>query len=181
MIVGMVLAKVRQRLIGAAFDATGMGWTVAEEMGRIFGLRENDDGAGLIWAIKFSEEWYRVNMPPLKTAFEDDMIAIAPDDEHLGDIRAVKVVRGIPRVPVSRAGEKDKKRHGDYLIALALAHFASRMRAVEYGYRGMGDADRGGQNSGQNSGRMRDFAPQDEGQSRDFYAPPLGSGLRGSV
>ncbi len=50
------------------------------------------------------------------------------------NLRTVKVIRGIPRVPPTREGEKGKRRHGDYAIALALAHWASRMRWVEYGY-----------------------------------------------
>ena len=134
LIVKTILDHVRARLVGAAFDATGMGWTVAEDMGRLFGLREDPEGAGLVWAVKFSEEWYRLQMPPLKAAFEDDTIAIIRDDEHLGDLRAVKLVRGIARVPALREGQAGKKRHGDHAIAVALAHFASRMRWVEYVY-----------------------------------------------
>ncbi len=133
MIVRTILKSVR-RLTGAAFDATGMGWTVAEDMGRIFGLRESEDDSGLVWAIKFSQDWYRINMPPLKAAFEDDAIAISKCEDHLSDLRLVKVVRGIPMVPAVRTGETNKKRHGDYTIALALAYFASRMQWYEYGY-----------------------------------------------
>jgi len=47
-ITSTVLLHVLERLVGAAFDATGMGWTVAEDMGRKFGLRETEDGAGLV-------------------------------------------------------------------------------------------------------------------------------------
>ncbi|MFK3690405.1 hypothetical protein ACI2J4_08955 [Agrobacterium tumefaciens] len=132
-IVKMIL-QATPRLIGAAFDATGMGWTVAEDMGRIFGLRETTEGSGLVWPIKFSQDWYRINMPPLKTAFEDNSIAISKNDNHLADLRLVKVIRGIPMVPPVRVGETGKKRHGDYTIALALAYFASRMQWHEYGY-----------------------------------------------
>ncbi|MBB2905755.1 phage FluMu gp28-like protein [Rhizobium sp. RAS22] len=132
-IVKMIL-QAAPRLIGAAFDATGMGWTVAEDMGRIFGLRETAEGSGLVWPIKFSQDWYRINMPPLKTAFEDNSIAISKNDNHLADLRLVKVIRGIPMVPPVRVGETGKKRHGDYTIALALAYFASRMQWHEYGY-----------------------------------------------
>ncbi|WFE92294.1 terminase family protein [Roseibium porphyridii] len=136
----MVLDAVRSRLVGAAFDATGMGWTVAEDMGRLFGLREDPEGAGLIMPIKFSETWYRLEMPPLKVAFEDDMISLGRDSDHVSDLRHVKLVRGIPRVPEARTSEKGeqsakaKKRHGDYAIALALAHYASRMRWSEFDY-----------------------------------------------
>ncbi|MBN9334704.1 hypothetical protein [Devosia sp.] len=133
-IVRMVLEHLRGRLVGAAFDATGMGWTVAEDMGRIFGLRESEDGSGLVWAIKFTEDWYRINMPPLKVAFEDDVIALVKDDLHVTDLRAVKVVRGVPKVPQVREGTAGKKRHADFAVALALAYFASRMRWAEYDY-----------------------------------------------
>ncbi|QDG74442.1 hypothetical protein [Labrenzia sp. PHM005] len=129
-----VLNSIRSRLVGAAFDATGMGWTVAEDMGRLFGLREDPEGAGIVIPIHFSESWFRTEMPPLKAAFEDDMIELGADRDHVTDLRAVKLIRGTPRVPDLRTGEKGKKRHGDYAIALALAHFASRMqwRAFDY-------------------------------------------------
>jgi phage FluMu gp28-like protein len=168
MIVASILNHVRSRLVGAAFDATGMGWTVAEDMGRKFGLREDPEGSGLIMAIKFTEEWYRLHMPPLKAAFEDDQIALIRDDEHLSDLRMVKLVRGIARVPPTREGETGKKRHGDYAIALALAHYASRLRWVEYDYRGAGP--RGGERSG--------LASNDD-DARTWWQPPLGARVRG--
>lgn len=129
-----ILDGVKSRLLAAAFDATGMGWTVAEDMGRLFGLREKADDPGRVHAIKFSQDWYRTEMPPLKTAFEDASISIAPDAEHLSDLRLVKVIRGIPRVPDLRSGEKGKRRHGDYAIALALAYFATRQPFTEVDY-----------------------------------------------
>lgn len=185
LVVGMVLEHLKERLLGAAFDATGMGWTVAEDMGRLFGLREEEDGSGLIWAIKFTQDWYRIHMPPLKTAFEDDMIAIGPDEDHLGDMRAVKVVRGIPRVPEIRTNEKGeakdkkgKKRHGDYAIGLALAHFASRMRWVEYGYRAASAFGR----HQRAEGRMSMTPRQDRDMAqKDRFAGPLGARIRGDV
>ena len=168
-----VLNHVRERLVGAAFDATGMGWTVAEDMGRIFGLREDPEGAGLIMAVKFSEEWYRLQMPPLKAAFEDDAVALIKDADHLTDLRAIKLVRGIARVPALREGESGRKRHGDHAIALALAHFASRMRWVEYGYRGQ-------PRHGITPARPTMFADDDD-DNRAWYRPPLGTGLRGGI
>lgn len=133
------------RLIGAAFDATGMGWTVAEDMGRHFGLFDKTlNENGLVRAIKFTQDWYRTEMPPLKTKFEDAAIALAKDADHLVDLRLVKVVRGIPMVPEIRTGEKGdgskkgRKRHGDFAIALALADFASRQEWHEYAYQSVG-------------------------------------------
>lgn len=176
----MVLDHVRHRLVGGAFDATGMGWTVAEDMGRLFGLREDPlNGAGLIMPIKFSEEWYRLEMPPLKVRFEDDHIALIRDADHQGDLRLVKVIRGIARVPQERTesqAEKGqgKKRHGDYAIALALADFASRMKWVEYGYT---PAPLPRESSGSSSA----LGTADEEDVRDIYAPPLGHRIRGYI
>lgn len=169
-----VLTRVRSRLVGAAFDATGMGWTVAEDMGRLFGLREDpESGAGIVLAVKFAEEWYRLNMPPLKAAFEDDVLALIRDAEHVGDLRMIKLIRGIPRVPPVREGETGKKRHGDYGIALALAHWASRLRWVEYGYRPVGLPSAGAPVEGE--------SPFGDGEAQDLFRGPLGARLRGGV
>jgi phage FluMu gp28-like protein len=165
-----ILQAVRSRLVGAAFDATGMGWTVAEDMGRLFGLREDhEQGAGLVMAVKFTEEWYRLHMPPLKAAFEDDQIAINKDGEHLSDLRTVKLIRGIARVPPTREGAQGKRRHGDYAIALALAHWASRQRWVEYGY------------TPARAAQSADGGPPDDDDARDPYRMPMGARLRGSI
>ena len=178
-VVAQVLTHVAPRLVGAAFDATGMGWTVAEDMGRRFGLKEAEDGPGLIHAIKFTQDWYRVHMPPLKSAFEDGSIAIARDLEHLDDLRTVKVVRGIPRVPDLRTGAKDKRRHGDYAIGLALAHFASRMRHVEYGYRPARTIGRHRRQEKRAFDRPRH--EDDVRPGRNWWDRPLGGGLRGGI
>jgi phage FluMu gp28-like protein len=170
-VVAEVMGAVRDRLVGSAFDATGMGWTVAEDMGRKFGLREQEDAPGLVWPIKFSQDWYRLHMPPLKTAFEDDMIAIGANDDHLTDLRKVKTIKGIPRVPDLReTDKKGKKRHGDYAIALALAHFASRMRWVEYDYQRVPQSQ--SDLSGTTSDEFTDSASLED---RDWWTPPLGS------
>ena len=174
LITRMILQKVRQRLVGAAFDATGMGWTVAEDLGREFGLREDPEGSGLIIAVKFSVEWYRLHMPPLKAAIEDDMLDLIADAEHLGDLRAIKVIRGIARVPDLREGTPDKKRHGDHAIAVALAHWASRQRFVEYGYQPVPRANAA-------SGRLTMQADENDFAPRDPFDPPLGAGLRGGI
>ncbi|WP_054006430.1 hypothetical protein [Cypionkella psychrotolerans] len=173
LIVRTIFQRIKSRLIGAGFDATGMGWTVAEDMGREFGLREDPEGAGIVIAVKFTEEWYRLNMPPLKVAFEDDAIALIADAEHLADLRAIKIVRGIARVPALREGTTGKKRHGDHAIAVALAHWASRMRFVEYGYQAV---SRPGSGGGEGFGMQ-----PDEDDSGGWYRAPLGAGLRGGI
>ena len=176
--VGMVMEHLRHRLIGAAFDATGMGWTVAEDMGRKFGLRETEDGSGLVWAIKFSVDWYRINMPPLKAAFEDAVLSLIKSDDHVTDLRAVKEMRGIPRVPDTRTGQKDKRRHGDHAIGLALAYFASRMRWSEYGYRPVPTRTEHLQSGGRMNMRPNH---DDDRRRRGQFDGPLGARIRGKI
>jgi phage FluMu gp28-like protein len=122
------------RLVGAAIDATGMGMNLAEDLGREFGIREEESGAGLVWMIALSTAWYNEHMPPLKAAFEEDTIALARDALHVVDLRLVKVIRGVPSIPAEREGAAGAKRHGDFAVALALAHFASRMDWREFSY-----------------------------------------------
>jgi phage FluMu gp28-like protein len=142
----------------------------------VYSHLQDQDSPGIVWAIKFSQDWYRLHMPPLKVAFEDDLIAIGRDADHLTDLRKVKTIRGIPRVPdVRESDAKGKKRHGDYAIALALAHFASRMRWVEYDYRPVGDARR--ESSG---GETADEWDAREGGG-NWWKPPLGARLRGGI
>lgn len=125
------------RLVGAAFDATGMGMNLAEDIGREFGIREEIEGAGLVWMIMLSTAWYNEHMPPLKAAFEQDTIALAKDAAHVVDLRLVKIIRGVPSIPAEKADDPaggKLKRHGDFAVALALAHFASRMEWREFAY-----------------------------------------------
>jgi phage FluMu gp28-like protein len=176
MITRTVLQHVRERLVGAAFDATGMGWIVAEDMGREFGLWDaQHNETGLVRAIKFSEDWYRYEMPPLKTLFEDGAIAISRDSEHLSDLKLVKVIRGIPRIPEARTGEGGKKRHGDFAIALALAAFSTRLAWHEYGYVPVVAPAAGGQRPDFGSPDDFDFAGRDE------FRSPLGASIRGGI
>jgi len=165
------------RLVGAAIDATGMGMNLAEDLGREFGLRREEDDAGLVWPVTLNPGWYNVNMPPLKAAFEDDMVALARDVEHMGDLRLVKIVRGVPQVPAEREGTTGAKRHGDFAVALGLAHFASRMQWYAYGYEpvssGQAGAGRGRGDRFMTPDHADDFARGDP------FRGPLGAGIRG--
>jgi phage FluMu gp28-like protein len=171
------------RLIGAAIDATGMGMQLAEDLGRRFGLREDEESSGLVWAIKLNPGWYNEHFPPLKTAFEDGSIALVRDTDHLGDLRLVKIIRGVPQVPPERTDQKvdagdgpKKKRHGDFAVMLGLAHFASRMQWHEYGYQAVPSATAPARD---NFWDGDDDIP--DGAGRPWWKPPLGAGLRGGI
>ena len=109
------------RFMGGAFDARGNGQFLAEVAMQRY-------GASRIQQVMLSEGWYREHMPPVKAALEDGTLDGLPKDaDILADLRAVQVVRGVPRVPDTRSTGEDKgKRHGDAAVAVALAYFASR-------------------------------------------------------
>lgn len=108
------------RFMKAAVDAGGNGSAVAEFLAQRYGYAR-------IEQIKFTENWYREEMPPLKAAFEDGTIALPRDADTASDLRLVKLIRGVARVPDARSTGKDGgSRHGDAAIAIALMHYASR-------------------------------------------------------
>ncbi|RLC25795.1 MAG: hypothetical protein DRH56_05355 [Deltaproteobacteria bacterium] len=113
------ILKRLPRLRGAAFDARGNGQQIAEEAADEF-------GHDVIHHVRLSRAWYAVNFPLLKAAFEDSMIEIPRDDDVSRDLRAVKVIEGVPGLLKGKTNEKGKEqRHGDSAIALVLMWFAS--------------------------------------------------------
>ena len=120
------------RLSGGKLDARGNGQYLAEQARYRY-------GSGVIDMVMLSQGWYLENMPPFKAAFEDDNIEIPKDADILSDLRAIQVVKGIPKIPdgntsTGSASAKSQQRHGDAAIALCLAWSASCMDAVEYAY-----------------------------------------------
>ncbi|MGX2039886.1 hypothetical protein ACWJKU_07085 [Methylocaldum sp. MU1018] len=109
------------RFTGGAFDARGNGQFLAEVAMQRY-------GASRIQQVMLSESWYREHMPPVKAALEDGTLDGLPrDGDVLADLRAVQVIKGVPRIPETRTTGEDKgKRHGDAAVAVALAYFASR-------------------------------------------------------
>lgn len=76
-----------------------------------------------------SQSWYLNNMPPFKAAFEDELISIPRDSQVVDDLRALQVIKGVPKLPDAKTGDS-KDRHGDAAIALAMAYYASLMDVV---------------------------------------------------
>lgn len=104
----------------AAVDARGNGHALSEFLAQAFGFDRVEQ-------IMLTEGWYREQMPPLKAAFEDDTIAVPRDKDVLTDLRSIKVIKGVARVPDKKTTGKDGgQRHGDAGIAMALMHYASR-------------------------------------------------------
>lgn len=117
------------RFVGGALDARGNGQYLAEVAMQRY-------GSGRINQVMLSAEWYRENMPPYKAAFEDGMIVLPKDADILSDHRAIRMEKGVARVPenLRTKNSRGQQRHGDSAIAGALAYFASRSDVIEYDY-----------------------------------------------
>lgn len=110
------------RFRAGALDARGNGQYLAEVAMQRY-------GASRIAQVMLSTEWYRDNMPPLKAAFEDKTLSGLPKDaDILADLRSVRMEKGVAKVPDNARvrGADGRDRHGDFAVAIAMAHFAAR-------------------------------------------------------
>lgn len=117
------------RFRGGAMDATGNGAALAEAMAQRYGVE-------MVEQVKLNDGFYLAHMPKLKAALQDGALVDIPRDDQLrDDLRAIKLVQGVPKVPrgdtqsasaraaAAEGGEK-LRRHGDFAIALFLAVYA---------------------------------------------------------
>ncbi|WP_175624018.1 hypothetical protein [Bosea sp. TND4EK4] len=151
------------RFIGGRTDATGIGASLAESGTQRFGEA--------MVGVKFSTEWYRTEMPPVKAAFEDDAISVPRDAEVSADLRAFKIIRGIASLPAVRtAAGAGGTRHGDAGIAIVLAYSVTRMPFVPYSYQPVSS---GGPSA---LDGPRGFGASDDDEPRSFLTPRLRGG-----
>lgn len=104
----------------AVLDSTGNG----EYMGEVTMQKY---GEGRVVALKLSTEWYRENMPKMKSALEDQVFFIPRDSDTINDMHMFKVEDGVAKMPKSRTGTGTSKRHGDAGVAGALAYWATTL------------------------------------------------------
>lgn len=113
-----------------AMDATGNGLALAE-----YAQQQPWGGTLRIEAVKLSDPFYVANMPHFQAAFQDGtLIDIPRDDEIRDDLRAIKKIRGVPKIGTARTqagADKKQQRHGDGAIALFLADYAMRQDVME--------------------------------------------------
>lgn len=157
------------RFRGGAMDATGNGAALAEKMAQIFGVE-------MIEQVKLSDAFYLAHMPKLKAGLQDGTLRDLPRDEpHRDDLRAIKLVQGVPKVPrearqsagqAAAAAESGSKaqRHGDYAIALFLAEYAFHREAGEIAWTAApGRENRWADDGGSRGLRMRPGShPEDQ-------------------
>ncbi|MEG2173441.1 MAG: hypothetical protein RRY29_09305 [Desulfovibrionaceae bacterium] len=122
------LVKGLPRFSGISLDARGNGQALAEYARQTFGSSRVNE-------VMLSEGWYREHMPRVKAALEDRTLTLPRDAEIKADLRALRVIRGIPRVPESRIKGGTGNRHCDSAVALAMAlHARATSAGCEYAY-----------------------------------------------
>ena len=111
----LCLNELGKKFLGGAFDSRGNGQMIAENLSLEY--------RGLILQVMLSRKWYSENMPKLKSAIEDKTTDIPKDNLIIDDFLTAEVYQGIPLVR-ERIGKMGNKRHGDSLIAKAMAIYA---------------------------------------------------------
>ncbi|RJX32305.1 MAG: hypothetical protein C4516_04185 [Oxalobacter sp.] len=115
----------------ASMDATGNGAELAEYAADTLGRLR-------IEQVKLTDNFYLEKMPRFKAAMEDATLENLPrDDECRDDLRAIRRIDGVPKIgkeKTQRAGGGKQQRHGDFAIALFLAHAAMHrdVAPIEY-------------------------------------------------
>jgi phage FluMu gp28-like protein len=117
------------RFTHGAFDARGNGQFLAEVAMQRYGSTS-------ITQVMITQNWYLENMPKMKAALEDGTLASMPKDRDiLDDLRAIQVIKGIPRIPEGKTKTgQGQQRHGDAAVAFCMAWFATNQcgGAIEY-------------------------------------------------
>ena len=130
------IIRALPRWRGGAVDSTGNGAAQGEALAQEFGVE-------MVEQVKLSDSFYLAHMPKLKAGLQDGTLRdLARDSEHRDDLRAIKLVNGVPKVPrearqsagqaaAAADGGSKQKRHGDYGIALFLMEYAFSREAGE--------------------------------------------------
>ena len=109
------------RFRSAALDATGNGQYLAERCVQRYGVAR-------IESVMLNDSFYLANMARFKAALQDGTLADLPRDvEVRDDLRALRVIDGVPKLPKSKTQKADGpklQRHGDAAISLFLGHYA---------------------------------------------------------
>lgn len=117
-----------RRFRGAALDATGNGAALAE-------AAADQYGSSRISQVKLNDSFYLEHFPRFKGAVEDGTFTDLPRDKEIrDDLRAVRTVHGIPKLPRAKTQRGDGEkltRHGDSAIACLMLHTAMKRDAVD--------------------------------------------------
>lgn len=114
-----------------ALDARGNGQYLAERAAQRYGVLR-------IEQVMLSNSFYSEHMPRFKAALQDGTLDDIPKDvEVRDDLRALRVIDGVPKLPKAKTQKGDGpklQRHGDSAISLFLGHYAMKRETVEIDY-----------------------------------------------
>lgn len=112
------------RFFAGKLDSRGNGQYLAEKA-------QQKWGSSRVEMVMLSQPWYRDNSAPFKAALEDGTAELVRDADHLDDLRAFQIIKGIPLLPDTRTkGQDGQQRHGDAGVAYLLAYASSRSEAL---------------------------------------------------
>lgn len=109
---------------GVSLDARGNGQALAEYARQTW-------GPAMVAEVMLTEGWYREHMPRLKSRLEDRTLLLPRDADTKDDLRSLRMVRGVPRVPDTRNKGGSGQRHADSAVALVLALHAQATLGVQ--------------------------------------------------
>lgn len=118
------------KLLKGALDATGNGAYLAEAAM----LRYGQDR---IECVNITESWYSEHLPVFKAGFEDALIEVVRDADHLVDLSQFKTINGRPKLPnlKTKPTKADgPPRHGDAAIAYLMFYYAANLPISDYAY-----------------------------------------------
>lgn len=102
-----------------AFDARGNGQYIAE-------VTRLKYGSDIIFDVKATQDWYRENMPKYKAALQEGNTTLPKDADVLRDHQKVILEKGVPKIGGNHyKGADGQSRHGDFVIGMCMAWFAS--------------------------------------------------------
>jgi len=116
------------RFTHGALDARGNGQSLAEVAMQRYGTAR-------ISQVMLTERIYGEAMPKFKAALDDDQLDLMADELVRDDLRAIEVIRGVPRIPDNT---KQGDRHGDSAVAGMLAWHASLQEGAPIEFKALG-------------------------------------------
>lgn len=121
------------RFRAGALDATGNGMYLAEAAMQRYGAQR-------INQVMINDGFYGEHFPKLKADLEDGTVeGIPKNGDWMDDLRAVEVVKGVPKIPNKRSVSRDGgKRHGDGAVALLLANSVARVEVTPIDFQSTG-------------------------------------------
>lgn len=127
------IAERLTRFQGAVLDANGNGMVLAQEARQQFGQDR-------VVELMPNDAWHREHTPLFRAAFEDRTIHIPADRDVRDDLRQIRLVGGVGKVPrdVRTEGTDGGRRHADSAVALMNFYAATMVDVAPIDFKSLG-------------------------------------------